>query len=232
MAVRKDDLERTYLEYREFGQEELLEDVVRAGRTLVCYFARLYTGGTEDDVMQAGMEGLLKAVQRFDPDKGVTFITYAGHCIMGEIRHFLRKESSYYKPGCIADLQSRVDRFVEEILKERGTPPAMDEIAAGLNVKEEGIAEVMRAGLVSLDEVDVAKIKTLKYETFKLPIEDKLLVEQALKSLNELQKRVIYLLFYKDLTQTQAAKKLGISQRKVSRILHKSLQEMRNKLKN
>jgi RNA polymerase sigma-B factor len=231
MAVRQDDLERTYLKYRECGQAELLAEVVQAGERLVCYFVRLYTGGKDDDAMQVGMIGLLKAARRFDPDVGVSFGTYAGHCVMGEIRHFLRKESSYYKPGSIQDLQNRVDRYVEDVLKEMGEPPEIAEISRVLNVKEEGIIQAMRAGLVSLDEVDVRQIKNLKYESFRLPIEDKVLVEQALEGLNQVQKRVIYYLFYMDLTQTQTAKKLGISQRKVSRILHKSLQHMRNFLK-
>ena len=84
----------------------------------------------------------------------------------------------------------------------------------------------MRAGLVSLDEVDIKKIQSLRYESFKLPIEDKLLLQQALARLTDLQRKVIYYLFFLDLTQTQTGKKLGLSQRAVSRVLHKSLQKM------
>ncbi|EEG78355.1 sigma-70 family RNA polymerase sigma factor [Dethiobacter alkaliphilus] len=220
------ELDKRFLEYRKSGKDEDLERVVEAGRSLIHHFARLYTGGFGEDAVQAGMEGLMKAVQRYEVGKGTAFATYAAHCVMGEIRHYVRKESSYYRPGSIKDLQFRVARLVDEVLKETGEPPGVSEIAKRLNVKEEGVVQAMRAGLVSLDDVEVDKIRAEKYETFKLPIEDRLVLEQAIKKLNDLQRRVVYLLFYKDLTQTQTAEKLGISQRKVSRVLHKSLQEM------
>ena len=67
------------------------------------------------------------------------------------------------------------------------------------------------------EEVDVSAIKSLRHETFSLPVEDRILLEQALESLNELQRKVVYLFFYKDLCQTEIGKKLGLSQRKTSR---------------
>lgn len=231
MAVRKEDLESTYQLYRQTAEHDDLLNLVQAGERLVRHFTRIYTGGMAEDALQAGREGLLKAVRRFKPEKGVAFATYASHCIMGEIRHYLRKEASYYRPGSIKDLQSRVDRYVEQVIKERGEPPAIEEIADALNVKVAGVVEVMRAGLVSLDEVDVRKIQALRYESFKLPIEDKLVLQQALDRLSDVQRKVIYYLFFMDLTQTQAGKKLGLSQRAVSRVLHKSLQKMAEVLK-
>ncbi len=219
-------IESVFQAYLISGNKEDLESVVKAGTRLVYHFARLYSGGLREDVVQAGMEGLLKASQRFDSEKGNTFTTYAGHCIMGEIRHLIRKETAYYKPGALANLQSCVERFIEEKLKESGEPPTLSELAEALNVKEEGIVQAMRAGLVSLDELDITKIRCLKYESFKLPIEDRIVLEQAINRLSELQQKVVYLLFYKDKTQNEAANILGISQRKVSRILHKSLQQM------
>ncbi|MGI6659111.1 MAG: sigma-70 family RNA polymerase sigma factor [Dethiobacteraceae bacterium] len=226
MAVRQEDLENTYQSYRQSAAQEDLLNLVQAGERLVRHFTRIYTGGLAEDALQSGREGLLKAIRRFDPDKQVAFATYASHCIMGEIRHYLRKEASYYRPGSIKDLQNRVDRYVEQVIKERGEPPELEEIAEALNVKVEGVVQAMRAGLVSLDEVDIKKIQSLRYESFKLPIEDKLLLQQALARLTDLQRKVIYYLFFLDLTQTQTGKKLGLSQRAVSRVLHKSLQKM------
>lgn len=231
VQLQGSELDNRYWAYRNNGGDVDLERVVVAGRKLVCHFARLYTGGVGDDAVQVGMVGLLKAVARFEPGKGVLFSTYAAHCIMGEIRHFVRKETSYYRPGSIADLQYRVDRMVEEVLKETGDVPKLKEIAASLNVKEEGIVQAMRAGLVSLEDVDLKAIRNVRYETFRLPIEDRIILEQAVSKLGELQKKVIYLLFYRDMTQVQAAEKLGISQRKVSRILHKSLQQLAKVMK-
>ncbi|HZK24898.1 MAG TPA: sigma-70 family RNA polymerase sigma factor, partial [Oscillospiraceae bacterium] len=184
MAVRKENLESTYQLYRQSAEHDDLLNLVRAGERLVRHFSRIYTGGMAEDALQAGREGLLKAVRRFEPEKGVAFATYASHCIMGEIRHYLRKEASYYRPGSIKDLQNRVDRFVESVIKDRGQPPDLEEIAETLNVKVDGVVQAMRAGLVSLDEVEVKKIHSLRYESFRLPIEDKLVLQQALERLS------------------------------------------------
>lgn len=221
------DIEDKYRAYRFGGNKEKdLESLARAGERLVRYFVLSLTGGMGEDALQAGREGLLKAAVRFDPHKGVAFSTYAGHCVMGEIRHYIRKEASYYRPGRLAKLQSKVNRVMDEVWKKVGEGPSAEEMSRALNVKKEGITEVMRAGLVSLEEVDLAKIRNIRYESFRLPIEDRLLVEQAMEKLSEVQRKVIYLLFYMDLTQVETAAKLGINQRQVSRILHKSLQLM------
>jgi RNA polymerase sigma-B factor len=220
------DLDVVFWAYERSGREEDLETLVVVGQRLVAYFGRVLTGGVSDDVMQVGMEGLMKAVSRFDKDQGASFSTYVGHCVMGEIRHFIRKEASYQSSGRIAELQQMVNHVVDEAVKKNGVPPTLTEIAVKLNVTESGVAEAMRAGLVSLDQVDIRKIQSGHYESFRLPIEDKLVLEQALKKLDKIQRRVIYLLFYKDLTQTQAAEVLGMNQRQVSRILHKSLEQM------
>ncbi|MBT9142486.1 MAG: RNA polymerase sigma-B factor [Dehalococcoidia bacterium] len=228
---QQQELEERYLRYRQSRSEEDLAEVAVAARRLVSHFVRIYTGGNSDDALQAGMEGLLKAVRRYDPEIGAAFSTYAAHCVMGEIRHFLRKEAAYYRPGCIRELQFRVDQYVEQVLKEREALPAIEEIAAALNVRKEGVLQAMRAGLVAFEEVDASKIRAEKHETFKLPIEDRIVLQQAFRKLSRLQQKVIYYLFYRDLTQVEAAEKLGISQRQVSRVLHKSLKEMEKDFK-
>jgi RNA polymerase sigma-B factor len=78
------------------------------------------------------------------------------------------------------------------------------------------------------DEVDLSAIKSLRYETFSLPIEDRILLEQALESLNELQRKVVYLFFYKDLSQTEIGQMLSLPQRKISRIVASATRSMRN----
>lgn len=220
-------MEKAVGEYLENPSKAHLSQLVEAGRKLVYHFASLYTPGhPRDDLCQAGFEGLLKAARSFDPSRGVAFSTYASHLILGEIRHFVRKETSYYRPGCIAELQGRVDAFIEETLKATGEAPSLEAIASALNVREEGVVQAMRAGRVSLEEVDLSKIHSQRYESFRLPIEDRIALEQALKRLGEVQRKVVFLLYYRDMTQAQVASELGISQRKVSRLLHKSLKQM------
>ena len=89
------------------------------------------------------------------------------------------------------------------------------------------MSEVMKAGLVSIDEVELSKIRNLRYESFTLPIEDRIALQLAMKKLSDLQRKVIHMLFFKGMTQQQAAKALGINQRKVSRIRSDSLEEMK-----
>src|ERR687889_327836 len=78
------------------------------------------------------------------------------------------------------------------------------------------------------DEVDVSAIKSLRYETFSLPVEDRIVLDQALDSLSELQRKVVYLFFYKDLCQTEIGRKLGLSQRKTSRTVASAVKAMKS----
>lgn len=205
--------------------------VVEAASGLIRFYARLYGGACDrDDLYQTGCLALLKALDAYDPQKSASFTTYASHCIMGEIRHLVRSESSFYRPGCIKELQFRVDAAVEEYARQNGAPPPADWLAKKLNVREDSIGEVMRSGLVSFDEIDSAKIHSLAYESFRLPIEDRIALAQAGRALNDLQKKVLHLLFFRNLSQQQAADELGISQRKVSRIKERSLEVLREEM--
>jgi len=230
-AQDRESIEAAVAAYLEDGSAESLQKVVEAGTKLVNYFVSLYAPGySRDDLVQSGFEGLLKAIKRYDPERGVAFSTYASHCIMGEIRHFIRKEASFDRPGWAVELQGRVNRFLEEALKESGELPSLGQIADAVNIREEGLLQVMRVGWVSLDEIDVGKIRSQRYESFQLPIEDRIVLKQAVERLSDLQRKVIAMLFFRNMTQNEAAEELGITQRKVSRILHKSLKLLKDVL--
>lgn len=221
-------LENMAQNYFSKGSEYELNELARAGEPLVRHFAALLAGGRPlDDYVQAGYEGFLKALKNYDKSFGSSFSTYAGHCIMGEIRHHIRREASYYKPVCIAELQKRADELVEHYFDEKGELPTLDYLSEELNVRKEGFEQAMRAGMVSLDEVDLSKISHVRYESFRFPIEDRITLEQAIKKLTDLQRKVIYMLFYRGMTQEEAAERLGLNQRKVSRILHGSLDSLK-----
>jgi len=214
--------------YCHSGSETAKNEVVKAGEALVHYYAGLYSPGRSDeDLAQVGYEGLLKALRRFDPEKGVKFSTYASHCIIGEIRHELRNRGAFKVPEGLRTLQSRVIKATEELAQKNETMPTLSEIARVVNVSEDGIVEAMQAGCVSLDEIDLSKVRHLRYESFKLPIEDKLTMQMSLEKMDEMQRKVIKHIFFEGLTQQQTAERLGINQRKVSRLMHKGLKEMR-----
>lgn len=221
-------LNQAALSYLTDKNKKSMDRVLEAAEGLIRYFASLYGGGCSgDDLFQAGNVGLLKALRSFDPDRGVSFVTYSSHAIMGEIRHLVRKEASYYRPGCIVELQNKVDQVISEYTMENGIAPSAAYIADVLKIKEESVLEVMKAGFVSFEEIDFKKIHSTSYETFKLPIEDKLTLYQAIKKLSDMQQKIIQMLFFHDMTQQQAAETLGISQKQVSRLKEKSVQILR-----
>lgn len=231
LKEKNTDLDVAAKEYYKKSGPDTLNKLIEAGGRLVSYFARIYSGGLyNEDMRQVGVEGLLKAIRRYNPNMGASFTTYAGHYIMGEMRHYIRNERSFYRPGCIKDLQYRVECAIEEYLKKTGEVPTDEFIAKKLNIRKESVSEVMKAGLVNIDEISLYKIHSRYYEHFALPIEDRIALAQAIKRLSELHRKVIYLLFYRDMTQEQAAKQLGINQRKVSRLRKRCLTILRELL--
>lgn len=198
---------------------------------LIRYFAHLYGGQCEiDDLFQIGNLAVLKALKSYDPGKGASFLTYASHCIIGDIRHAVRKQTSYYRPGCIIALQSKVNQFIDEYLQIHGELPAIEIIAHKLHLTADSVQDVMKAGLMNFEEIEEGKIRNSEYVTFQLPIEDKLILYQAIRKLSELQKRVIHMLFYRNMSQQEVADQLGITQKQVSRLKEKSMTVLRNDL--
>ncbi len=103
-------------------------------------------------------------------------------------------------------------------------------IADSLNITEDSIQEVMRAGLMNFDDIDKTKITSQRHESFKLSIEDQLTLSQAMKKLDAIQKKVIYMLFYWGMTQQETATALGYNQRKISRIKEKCLEILKEEM--
>jgi len=231
--VNKDnlDLEEAVCRYLQNKSKENKTAVVLAGEALINYYASLYSPGRlDEDLKQAGYEGFLKALKRFDPERGIQFSTFAVHCIIGEIRHDLRLRGPFKVPDWLRDLQSKVLRATEQLAQKNGTIPTLQEIAKTVNVSEEGIVEAMQAGTVALTEIDLSKVRNLRYESFKLPIEDIITLQISLEKIDEKQLQVIKLIYFEGLTQEQTAVRLGINQRKVSRLLNRGLAEMRLQL--
>ncbi len=226
--TKNEALETAVRDYIETGSDQAKETVIKASEALVNYYAGLYSPEkVDEDLRQAGYEGLLKALLRFDPDKGVMFSTFAVHCIIGEIRHELRDRGPFKIPEWLQSLQSKVLKVTEELAQKNGYMPSLTEIASRANVAEDGIVEAMQAGIVSLDELDISKLRSLRYESFKLPIEDAVTLKMSIDKMDDLQKKVITMIYYEGMTQEQVAQKLGLNQRKVSRILNSGLDEMR-----
>ena len=215
--------------YRDRGDRRAVERLLSMHARLLNHLVGRYAACSEEpyeDLLQVGYVGMMKAVNGYRLDSEAKFSSYAYSMIEGEIKHHLRDTALVKKPRWARSLHARVTEATTRLTAELGRPPLIEEVASEVNITPEGVSELMKlfcdTDVMSLDagedeEVDVSAIKSLRYETFSLPVEDRILLEQALDSLTELQRKVVYLFFYKDLCQTEIGKKLGLSQRKTSR---------------
>lgn len=199
-----------------------------------------FSGVQAEDLKQVGYLGLLNAMEHFDPARGVKFTTYAGHLIRGEIQHYLRDHGdTIRKPRWLGKLNQQIEDTVGRYLSQEGRFPRLEELSSALNVSEEGLLEILKQRealrTVSLEAaaeadqtgIDRRRIRHRVYASFHLPIEDRIVLHDAMEKLSLLQRRVLYYLFFADFTQPETAKRIGISQRHVSRLLARSLTRLR-----
>ncbi len=188
------DLEHAVKDYLDTGSQDSREKVIALGQTMAGYFANLYSPGSADVGMKrAASNGFLKALKRFDPQRGVQFSTYATHCIISEIREELRNRQLFRVPEWLKKLQEDVVQATEELTKENQMMPTLQQIANKVNVAEKGIAEAMQAGTVAFDNLNVKSIKSLRHEAFKLPVEDVITIRKSLDRLGDIQLKVLSL---------------------------------------
>ncbi len=228
--------------------DKISDQTINNYKPLVKSIARKYINSGEpiEDLEQIAYLGLLNALQLFNEKKGVKFETYATWLINGEIRHYIRDKHAAVKvPHWVKEFNKKIDKYIEKFRTENHRFPSLGEISDYFNVTEEGIREILKGRdtvqIVSLDSkrrnniLDsipiLEQIKSKEYRSFQLPIEDIIQLKNALNSLKKVQKEVIYYLFFKDLTQTSTARKLGITQRQVSRIKQEAIDELRKNLK-
>lgn len=225
--VRNQELESLAIEYYHHPSKDLANGIIQAATGLVYHFAGRYAKThLWDDLTQAGFEGVLKSLKSFDPSKGALFSTYTSYYILGEIHNELQRTANFDKPPGVGKLQSRIIATVEHLQQTLQREPSLKEISQAMNIEEEGIVEAMLAGSVSLEELDFSKIRNIRYENFKLPIEDQLFLKDAISRLSKLHQQVIYLNFYQGLTQSKIASEIGTNQRQVSRLINKALEQL------
>src|SRR5215203_380993 len=226
--------------YRERGDRRAVERILSMNVKILNHLACRYAAASDEpyeDLLQVGYVGMMKAINGFRLDSEAKFSSYAYSMIEGEIKHHLRDTELVKRPRWARSLHARVSEATNRLTAELGRPPLVEEVASEVNIAPEGVSELRKlfcdTNVVSLDagedeEVDVSAIKSLRYETFSLPVEDRILLEQALDSLTELQRKVVYLFFYKDLCQTEIGRKLGLSQRKTSRTVASAVKVLKS----
>lgn len=226
--------------YRE-GDERALERIFDEHGRLLSHVVRRYvrsSGESYEDLLQVGYLGLVKAVRGYEASPGARFSSYAYAMMDGELRHHFRDAGLVRRPRWARSLYARVSEATARLSAELERPPLPEEVAREVNVTPEGVIELLKlfsdTEVSSLDGTeegaDLSAIKSLQYETFSLPVEDKIILEESLQTLTELQRKVVYLFFYKDLSQTEIGRRLGLPQRKVSRIIASSVKSLKERL--
>jgi RNA polymerase sigma-B factor len=221
------------------------EELARRFMPLVRRLASRYRGGREplEDLVQVASLGLVKALDRFDPERGVAFTTYAAPTILGELRrHFRDRGWSVHVPRDLQERIAAVEKTAAELPTRLGRAPSVREIGDALNLSEEDVLEAMEAGgahhAVSIDALQrmddsegVPMVERLGEEDPGFDtVEYGEAIESVLDDLSERDRMVLHLRFVEDLTQTQIAERIGVSQMHVSRILRSTLQRLREQV--
>jgi RNA polymerase sigma-B factor len=227
--------------YRTSGDRRAIERIFSMHAKILNHIVRRYSqisGEPYEDLLQVGYIGLIKAVNGYKPDSSeARFSSYAYAMIDGELRHHFRDTEMVRKPRWARSLYTKVSEANVRLSAKLGRPPLVEEIAREVNVSTEGVVEVMKLfhetevasldGTPSGEGMDLSAIRSLQHESFSLPVEDRIQLEQALESLTELQRKVVYLFFYKDLTQTEIGSRLKLPQRKISRVIASAMKSLR-----
>lgn len=191
-----------------------------------------------DDLTQVGAIGLLRAIERFDPSMGKAFPAYANALIAGEIRHYMRDSVPLVRPPReLVEMRGKV-LAAQSLLTQRDDGPVTASAIAALTELPVGkVEEVLQLeenfAPASIDQEMEAERGSFRfqlvdsqYKSFQLATEDQIMLHQALASLRSASREVIEFAFYDDLTQTEIAKRLGISQMQVSRRLKTAMGEL------
>ena len=244
-AWDKEKTHELFRRYKEEGDVEAREKLVMSHMNLVRFLANKFKNRGEplDDLIQVGYLGLLKAIDRFDPSRGLEFTTYATPTIMGEIkRHFRDKGWSVRVPRRLQELSAKVNLATDALTTELQRSPKIEEIAEYLDATVDEVLEAMESssayisvpleGTGSNDNDDAPSVLD-RYATEDSALnftDDRLVIEEALKGFSPREREVIDLRFLQGMTQIEIAEQLGISQVQVSRLLRRTLKKIQDKI--
>src|SRR4051794_22385985 len=236
----RDELRQKFEQYSQSRDPGLRDQLVTAHMGLAEYLARRFTNRGEplDDLVQVAALGLLKAVDRFDPQRGLEFSTYATPTIVGELkRHFRDKGWAVRVPRRVQELHLRLASVVGQLSQELGRSPTIGEIAQSAAVSEEEVLEAIEAGhayrFTSLDA------PSGNDEELSLPAgpgagdqglidgEHRVPLSPLIAQSPPRERMILPLRFFEGMTQSEIAARLGISQMHVSRLLARALAQLR-----
>ena len=224
------------------GDKEARDTLFEENTGLIYSVARRFLGrGVEmEDLFQIGSIGLLKAVDKFDPAFEVRFSTYAIPMILGELKRFFRDDGMIKVSRSIKENQHRVYLAREKIEKELGREPSLKEIAEMLGMPPEEVAmtldsaaevESLYRTVYQSEGTDISLIdKIPEKEDAEEHLLNRIFLEEILGKLESSDRKLIYMRYFQDMTQTQVAERLGVSQVQVSRMEKRILGKLRQNL--
>ena len=237
------DVEQTNLLIRKAkdGDADAKERLLTANNNLIKSIVRRYLNkGVEyDDLYQLASMGLLKAISGFDESFGVRFSTYAVPMIAGEIKRFMRDDGSIKVSRAIKSLAKRINIFIEEYSVGHGEQPTVKAISEEFEIPESEVVFTLGSTHMPVSIYSQGEYKDKKTQELldKLPVEDRqedivesLQLKTAIEGLPEREKKVIMLRYFRDMTQSEVASMLGVSQVQVSRIENKIIEAFRKEL--
>jgi RNA polymerase sigma-B factor len=225
------------------ARTSLRERLVEAHMPLVIYLAKRFTGRSEplSDLIQVGAIGLIKAIDRFDPERKLEFSTFATPTILGEIkRHFRDTGWLVHVPRRAQELQTTLNTARADLSQELGRPPTVAEISGRIDVDEDAVIEALDAARAyagvpleiltppgeSAPEHPALGTVDAGYEQ----VEQRALLHEVISELPETEREVLLLRFVANKTQTEIAGLIGVSQMQVSRLVARGLRRLRGRL--
>lgn len=229
--------------YHELGDLSAREQLIEQYMSLVRSLARRYSyrGEQLEDLVQIGAIGLIKAIDRFDLNRGVELTTYATPNIIGEIkRHFRDRGWAVRVPRGLQELNVQLSRLIEQLTVQLGRSPTIPELAKAASVEEEEVLEALESGRayssLSLssgggsdeDGGDLDPLESLGEIEHQYEVsEDRAVLAPGFRVLDDRERAILHLRFFEGLTQSQIAQQVGISQMHVSRLIRRSLEKIR-----
>ena len=244
-AWDKDRTRELFRRFKEQGDAEARDQLIVNHINLVRFLASKFKnrGESLEDLIQVGTIGLIKAIDRFDPERGLEFTTYATPTIMGEIkRHFRDKGWSVRVPRRLQELSAKVNQATDELTNRLQRSPSVAEIAEHLGSTVDEVLEAMESSSayssVPLEgggsgEDDEAPSVIDHYATEDPDLaasDDRIVLEQAIADFSPREQEIIRMRFEQGLTQVEIAEREGISQVQVSRLLRRALRRLQDKI--
>ena len=231
-----------YVSKAKKGDKDAQTKVLESNVLLLKSIIRRFKGkGVEyDDLYQLACMGLLKAIKNFDESFGVVFSTYAVPMIIGEIKRFLRDDGTLKISRVIKAQALSISKYIEKYSSQNGESPSIEEISNALNINKEDVVIALDSTKAPLslsepiDDKDGDKSSEL---ADKIPsnereedMVDKILLRSMIENLPPREKKIIIMRYYRDNTQSEIAKELGVSQVQVSRIENKIITQFKSQI--